>query len=398
MRLLHVVPSLGPGGMGDALVRHLRDLSAGWPDMVNDVAALRGGTRRPEITPYASHVFGPVDAQGLAALLESKTYDIIHWWRSTRDLIFREFLRRLPARRPAIVMTLCQIPVDPRLSPDLLECEYADRIVLICRHAYRKTIGIWAPEEACRMIYFGVEPVHLPPGSRRRTEGPFTFGRGSTLNKCPDNMMAIFSEIPIPGARFLIAGQGTPRTRRRLERRIAKNGLQGRVQLVGQLSRPQWLDFVRGLDIFLYQLPRKSYSAIDGTVQDAMLCEVPVVLLDAEGPSELVVHGKSGFIARNRYELIQYCCDLYKNADLRTAVGREGRRRIMSDFQREDTMAQYVKLYEECLMAHPVFLPDGRARRVNRAWKVRRGMDLAAFSPQWLTERVHAAGRRLLNL
>jgi glycosyltransferase involved in cell wall biosynthesis len=146
--------------------------------------------------------------------------------------------------------------------------------------------------------------------------------------------------------------------------------------------------FLRSLDVFLYQIPKNSYSAVDGVVQDAMMCELPVVLMGGSGPKELIEHGKSGIIANNRKELVKYCMDLYRSVDLRRAMGKEARKRILSHFDLKHTVELYVRLYDDIRCRNRASLKDGKVRHMNMREKLLHIFRLVHYLPEWLWRKL----------
>ena len=389
MKVLNVVSMLNYGGTGEALASHVRDIGKAKPNIVCDIAVIHGNQRISEIAPFVRNVINVINAEQFSSIITKENYDVIHWWRSTPDKLFSKVVHNLPANRAPIILTLCQIPVNARYGLTNDEMQYSDIIVFICKAAYDHPSVRWLGEKSRRMIYFGITafPYNLKSDVREH-EKRFVFGRGSTLNKCPKDMLRVFKDIPIPDAKFLIAGKGDSCRTEFLERQIKKEKLKERVKMVGQLNRPEWIEFLQGLDVFLYHLPKNIYSAIDGTVQDAMLSELPVVLLNGDGPRELVLHGESGFIAENKQEFIRYCVQLYEDAFLRERIGKAARQRILKNFRRENTIKEYADLYEECAASNSARFPDGRVRKLGIRRNTQRFIQLLCYLPFWTCQKL----------
>jgi len=390
LKVLHIISQLNRGGMGDALISLIRDLNEIRPDIISEVASIYGCERHDDVKPFATKIYTSLSAGHLISLIENGKYDVLHWWRATPDHKFSKVVRKLSYQRPPILLTLCQIPVNARYGLSLDELSYPDILIFICKSALEHHSVRCLPIESRRMIYFGVQRFDFETKSnRKRKNKGFIFGRGSTLNKCPKDMLRLFKEIPIPDAKFLIAGEGSPYELRNIERQIIKEGLSGRVKLIGQLNKHNWIKFLRSLDVFLYHLPENVYSAIDGTVQDAMLSELPVVLLGGTGPSELIVDGESGFIAQNKHEFIENCIKLFNDPSLRESIGKAARQRILKNFTSQNTANQYVNFYEKCAMSNPNRFPDGRARKLGLKIKAIRFFQVLSYLPKWSYDKFH---------
>ena len=66
-----------------------------------------------------------------------------------------------------------------------------------------------------------------------------------------------------------------------------------------------WLRLLNKFDVFLYHLPEKIYSSIDGTLGDAMLLKKAVVYFGPEAPKERLINGVNGLIAKTEEEITQ---------------------------------------------------------------------------------------------
>ena len=81
------------------------------------------------------------------------------------------------------------------------------------------------------------------------------------------------------------------------------------------------------------------------TIQHAMLSSLPVIIYGPESPKELIIHGKSGYIAKNFKEIIFYARELAVNEKLRNRIGQNARTHITKNFSLAETKKQYLELY-----------------------------------------------------
>lgn len=270
-------------------------------------------------------------------------FQLIHWFKSYRSNIFKELCTELKSRNLfiPIITTVCQKPSyrDLLLSP--LEIKYSSKIVFIDKTSYNDKLCMRFKNK--EFIYFGSPYCDVKNSNHLSRSGKIIFGRGSTMNKWPKTMIENFDKILIANKEFHIIGAVGKNNW--LQRYIKKNN-RDNIQLYPQLSYEEWINKLIDFDIFLYQLPLDMYSSIDGTMQQAMLQEKPIVYYGPDAPKELLEHGVSGFIATNESEIRIYAELLAKDDNLRKAMGTEARKRILTFFSYDTTLRSYIELYE----------------------------------------------------
>ncbi len=343
MKVLYLISDLVKGGASDAL-----------EDLANNLNS--------EIVDFKFDIFAKVnsrdifchtgDAEDLIILLENVSYDIIHYFKTSDQYYFDGIIDKIQKKKeeiivPRIIITHCQLPstFSLRLTPK--EIQYASVVVFICKTAYDHKFH--ALIERKSMIYFGVPSSEIDPKKDYNSgQDKIVFVRGSDLNKCPTNFLHLYKKIKSERGNFIIAGRGE-RARKRFSKIAAKLGISEEIQFVGHLQRREWYNVLSESDIYLYQLPLNAYSAIDGTIQQAMLTGIPVVYLGPPAPAELLLHNESGYIAKNEKQFISFAKQLVDDEVLRKKIGKNGRLRILEHFSHQSTVENYNKLYSNIL-------------------------------------------------
>lgn len=114
-----------------------------------------------------------------------------------------------------------------------------------------------------------------------------------------------------PLARLRIIGDG-PR-RLRLERAIARAGLEHSVELLGYCSRDRIREVFADSDVFVLPAVRESFGI---AALEARSAGLPIVAMRASGVAEFVEHGRSGLLARNDAEFAAHVALLARDRDL----------------------------------------------------------------------------------
>lgn len=84
---------------------------------------------------------------------------------------------------------------------------------------------------------------------------------------------------------------------------------------------------------------------------EAMACEVPVLATASGGVTEVVLHGKTGFLCEvGDIDAMARCAlQVLSDPALATEMGRNGRAHVLRHFPRETIVSQYEALYEDAL-------------------------------------------------
>lgn len=146
-----------------------------------------------------------------------------------------------------------------------------------------------------------------------------------------------------PRAKFLIVGNGP--LRENLKFRVQSLKLEKDVLFLGQ--RDDIPKVIKAFDIFVCSSLTEgiSYALIE-----AMAVELPIVATDVGGNSN-VINKETGILIppRSPERLADAIIYLIKNPELRTKMGKAGRRRVEEKFSLDRMVDEYEKLYEKCL-------------------------------------------------
>lgn len=279
-------------------------------------------------------------------------YDLIHWFKSSSFQLFKEVIDEARNKniQVKIITTICQRPSykDYLLSP--LEIKHSLKLIFIDKAAFNDPLFSFISNDFKKMIYFGIGNDMLRIINSvlntdvKKNNAVITYGRGSSLNKCPKDMFEIFDKIKGP-KHFIIVGNGN--------NKWIKNEASKRndytVEIINNVPYKEWLKILNSFDIFLYYLPLNAYSSIDGTLGDAMLLKKAIVYFGPEAPKERLIHSYNAFVASSKEDIVKFCDTLANNKHLRLILGERARETTLKDFHISRTIENYNLVYQEII-------------------------------------------------
>nr|WP_292246280.1 glycosyltransferase [Mesorhizobium sp.] len=201
--------------------------------------------------------------------------------------------------------------------------------------------------------------IDLPVKRRREpsTDGTRRFiclGRIEP-EKCLELMIDAFAALPA-GAKTQLTVLGDGQCRIALEEQTVRLGLSGRVKFVGAVE--DVFPFLRKADFYLSTSVSEGMS---NALLEAMSCGVVPIITDVSGASDIVEHGRSGFLARSH---VEYGGLLLRALGLseaeRDAMARRAIRTVAARFSMESVATRQMSLIATLMQKDrhaPVHLP-----------------------------------------
>lgn len=238
-----------------------------------------------------------------------------------------------------------------RLDEKLARAKFCACISYFCR----SQAAIFArPQDLDRLhiVHCGIEPEAMTPVSHEGEGNRLLFvARLAELKGVSILLQALVSVAKVhPDVHLTIVGDGPERAR--FEALTRQLGLDALVTFAGYQSQAGVAERLAATDVFV--LP--SYAeGVPVTLMEALGSAVPVVASQVGGVSELVDHGRNGFIVRpgDVDELADRLIELIGDAALRQRFGDEGRDRVLADFDNNIEAARLETLFANTLAGAP---------------------------------------------
>lgn len=148
--------------------------------------------------------------------------------------------------------------------------------------------------------------------------------------------------------KLIIYGEGELRDQ--LERLSKTLEINNYIEFKGYISNKLVPEALSELDIFV--VPSVSNSESFGvSAVEAMACEIPVAASDADGFTEVIENGVTGYIVPKKNEkiLAEKINILIQNKDLRYEMGKKGRERVKRLYDWEKNVDHMIEIYNKII-------------------------------------------------
>lgn len=151
----------------------------------------------------------------------------------------------------------------------------------------------------------------------------------------------IFEKIEVK-----IYGKGS--LKEKLKKLSRELNVEGKIKFEGFILNAEVPKVMNEMDIFVVPSLDESFGVV---AVEAMACEVPVIVSEAEGLKEVVVNNVTGFITFKRdYKAIaEKIKILIKDNELRKNMGNAGRKRVIELYDWNNNVKNMIKVYEKII-------------------------------------------------
>lgn len=366
IRILHVVDSLGQGGLENGLVNLIQRLDPN--RFENVVYAIRGlgfnADRLPRdrvrvICLGKKEAESRIQISALARGIRDVKPDIVHSrnWAAIEAVIAGRWVRSCAVLHSEHGLERNTFAHEPlrRIWFRRLAFELADQVLSVSHqlkdlHAQRTGF----PARKIAVIHNGVDGRRFYPETATRirvraelgvSEGEFCIGAVGSLSPVKDHMTLLEAAANIDETckdwRLFIIGEGPER--QKLEAFVDDRRLKTHVSFLGSSDRVP--DLLMALDVYVLS---SVTEGISNSLLEAMATGVPVLVSATGGNPEVVIDGSSGllFPVGNFRQLAKQLLLLRAQRELRVGLGQNALRRVREDFSIDSMVQKYDQLYE----------------------------------------------------
>jgi colanic acid/amylovoran biosynthesis glycosyltransferase len=141
-----------------------------------------------------------------------------------------------------------------------------------------------------------------------------------------------------------------------LEQWVTQYGLQNVVELTGSLFQEHVKAYLNRADVFVLPCMQTASGDMDGipvSLMEAMAMEIATVSTSVSGIPELIEHGHSGLLVNEQDAegLADALQRLIEDAALRERLGKNGRQKVLREFDVDKSAEQLATLFERYVKA-----------------------------------------------
>jgi glycosyltransferase involved in cell wall biosynthesis len=360
MKILFIIDSLRAGGKERRLIELLKGLKY-YQDYECELITLSNiiDYDYVEELDVKIHIFGRNISQDKKIIVKfvkvMKTFkpDIIHCWDNIGCLHFGPIakIHRIPFLNSSISAAPSRMPIySKRLWATALTYPFSD---IILANSKAGLISYRVPANKGKFIHNGLDMERMKNldssavvKKRYNLKTRYLVGMVASFSDFKD--YHAFNEVAekLLGVRkditFLGAGDGP-------NRKIILNRMNPELQeyiiYPGKVSNIESLINLFDIGILL----STNGEGFPNAVMEYMALGKPVIATDAGGTKELIVDKVSGYLVKenNPNEIINKILYLINNPDISTKMGKNGKMRIINEFNIDKMTEKYVGIYEQ---------------------------------------------------
>lgn len=124
-------------------------------------------------------------------------------------------------------------------------------------------------------------------------------------------------------------------------------GLKEKIKFMGFIKNTDVPDAINKMDIFV--VSSSSSESFGVAAVEAMACERPIVVSDADGLKEVTVNDETGFVVprKNEKAIANKLKELILDENLRKTFGKNGRERVLNLYDWNNNVDNMIKIYKE---------------------------------------------------
>lgn len=152
--------------------------------------------------------------------------------------------------------------------------------------------------------------------------------------------------------KYYIYGDGSQKEE--LLKLVKAEKLERDVLLMGKIPNEKVSSALNMMDIFV--APSIVNESFGVAVVEAMACEIPIVATDVDGFKEVMINNHTGYIVKRKdINAISLALNkLIENVETRKNMGKNGRKRVVENYDWNKNVEYMKKVYEKCYQVRQI--------------------------------------------
>ena len=340
---------MGEAGIGKAI----RSLVLNEKENEHRVLCLEGSQKRGEIEKCIGGGIVVLEKPSRAETeqeIVSSDLVVIHWWDYPPMAEFLAHFSQVFCR----IILWCHVSgcTYPFLPYDFLDLFH--KILFTSPYSYENQE--WSIEEQQKIkeksaVVYGLSDIETDYVKKdykiAPTEFVLAYVGTFTRSKIHPEFINVCKEIVdrIPSSMFLMIGEDG-----------RADWLKEQALVCGIENHFIWTGFIDHVykklqesDVFFYPLNPFHFGTTENVILEAMAVGVPIVMMNQATEKYIIQDGKSGLLAKDKYQLVAHVCSLYQKGELRKELGSCARREFLLRYQISDNVVRFCEIASSCM-------------------------------------------------
>lgn len=371
MKILHITPHLG-GGVGTVVRGYLGHVLKVGADLHSVLSLDKLNNESCSFLDrigctWTDEAFEKLDE--LDAQIARADIVLIHWWNHPLlQMVLME--HSLPASRVLLWAHISGVLSPNNFSKFIIN--YADQLVFTTPLSFNAPEIQAIPDAQRSRINTiwstaGVYPLKQRLEERKLNNFAPNAIVGYTGNldytKLHCQFLPACCRLASDGLKFTVIGPLTEAFRKDYE----ESNIQDFMEVTGFVDEETKFTRMSSFRVFGYPLARHHYGTCDQTIQEAQALGVPSVVLNNPMESHMVVHGRTGLIARDINEYCKYVSLLFSDDSLHAKISNNAANFAHSEYSIEKMTLQWQKVFD-AVMTAPKSIKKSLSMLTNRSF------------------------------
>ncbi|PVW14587.1 glycosyltransferase family 4 protein [Marixanthomonas spongiae] len=174
----------------------------------------------------------------------------------------------------------------------------------------------------------------------------FYFGTLSTA-KGVDILCEIFNNLieSFPKATLHIIGKGKSYWQNTCTSILTTEALQA-TTYYGAIENTKLPENVQKASLCIFPSKNENFALV---FEEAMALQKPIIVSNINAAKEIIDHKKNGYLANTTEDYVTFASALLENPELRVAIGKEARKKVVENFTKENMTEKTISYYKEVL-------------------------------------------------
>ena len=347
MNILHITPHLG-GGVGTVVLNWLKKEHELNTDSTHIVACLQENKNpMQQFLDMGLKIYSDVykKRELLNDWIRNADIVLLHWWN--HPLLFDIMVNYDFPESRLIIWNHVSALHPPYIHSGKL-IDFSDSFVFTSPVSYEAKEIQELPDalkEKLDVVWSSCG-TDIFEGFKKQEHAGFIVGLTGTVDygKLHPDFIRMSAKVNIPDVRFIVCSGDS---QEKIKQEAIALGIESKFDFMGRV--PSIMPYLAVYDVFGYPLQPHHFGTCEQAIGEAMMAEVVPVVLNNPAEKYIIKNGETGIIANTQTEYVQAIEYLYRNPDIRKAMGVKARKAAEHQYSVINKMAAWDKIFAQLM-------------------------------------------------